>query len=321
MRRFLAYGCLLALITAFPQVSHAAWQHKVLVTTPILQPIIEELMEGLGTAESLTSGGQSPHQTSFTPSQAKALNDADVIISPDAHVAPAFEKILAQRAEKGALVIYLTDLKSVEALPYRATNPFLSSHAHRHKKDEDAHATDPHFWLDPLRVANMLPELAAKIATYWPEDAEGLKHNATSMALRLRAEVHPGITDILAAAEARHSDSSKTIPFITYHDAYQYFQKRYGLEAGYMTQRPEEYQGAKTMQQLLKKANDLHIRCILSETENHHVMRIAELSQASVVTLNPERPYTHTEVPYAPWAKNGYDRMLLAVAKAYASCL
>jgi len=279
---------------------------------------MNELMEGLGKAESLTHASQSAHQTGFTPDQAKKLHAAEVIISPDANIAPGLAKTLAKRTEEGALVIYLTKLGAVEALPYRARNPFLSAgHAHKKKSKQ----LDPHFWLDPLRVANMLPALADKIATYWPEDKAGLKRNATRIALRLRAEVHPEIMNIIAEAKQRQSDSSKTVPVMTYHDAYQYFQKRYGLESGYITQRPEEYTGAKTMQELLKTANQTHVRCLFSETKNQHAQRIAELTKASIIIVNPERAYESNEVPPAPWARNGYDRMLMAVAKAYASCL
>lgn len=299
----------------------AAWQQNVLVTTPVLQPLVAELMEGAGKAQSLTNTAQSPHQTGFTPEQLKRLNEAEVIVALDRKVAPGLSKILATREEKGALVIYLTDLKSLDSLPYRKHNPFLSAHDDEDADEEHAPATDPHFWLDPLRVAAMLPELAEKIASYWPQSKASLQRNATRLALRLRAEVHPALQNLLTEARKRRLDSSKSVPVMTYHDAYQYFQKRYGLEAGYITQRPEEFRGARTMQDILATANTTHVRCLLSETDTHHVQRIAQLAQASVVTLNPERPYTSEEVPYMPWARNGYDRMLLAVAKAYASCL
>jgi hypothetical protein len=37
--------------------------------------------------------------------------------------------------------------------------------------------------------------------------------------------------------------------------------------------------------------------------------------------LNPERSYSAGEVPVIPWAKNGYDRMLLAITKTFAECM
>lgn len=286
----------------------------MLVTTPILQPILSDLMENIGKAEALAT---SAHQTGYTPDQMERLNEAEVVIAPDKNIAPGLKKILDIFAKKGGTVIYLTDLKSAEALPYRHNNPFLESKNKKPKKP----MKDPHIWLDPLRVANLLPELAGKIADYWPSSKESLNDNANRMALRLRAEVHPAISNIIAEAKQRHSDSSNTVPVLTYHDAYQYFQKRYGLEAGYIIQRPEDYTGAKTSQELLDTSNKTRVRCILSETDNYHAQRIANLAQADVVIVNPERPYTNKEVPHAPWTKNGYDRMLLAVAKAYAECL
>ncbi|MBN8543445.1 MAG: zinc ABC transporter substrate-binding protein [Alphaproteobacteria bacterium] len=332
MNRVIAYGCFLALITLTAQASQAAWQPHVLVVAPVTEPIISEVVRGIGKTSTLLNVGQSLHHKGFTPGQITRLNAAEVIVAIDKNIAPALTKLLTERAKKGASVIYLSELDGAEPLAYRAENPFLSAgevdaHHEEHEGEEHHHhhhhkkTNDPHLWLDPLRIANLLPALTDKLGDYWPEQRANFAHNATRYALHLRAEVQPGISNIIAAAKQRQSDSSKAVPVMTYHDAYQYFQKRYGLEAGYITQRPEEYQGAKTMKQLLEKANKTHVRCIFSETSNHHVKRIAELSQADVVTLNPERPYTSNEVPFTAWASNGYERMLLMVAKAYARCL
>ncbi|MFZ4125310.1 MAG: metal ABC transporter substrate-binding protein, partial [Rickettsiales bacterium] len=274
---------------------------------------------------SLLNAGQSLHHAGFTPDQMTRLNVAEVIVAIDKKISPALTKLLAERAKKGATVIYISELKGAEPLAYRAENPFLTvgkvEENHEKHKHHHGHGIDPHLWLDPLRVANLLPALADKLGDYWPEHRADFAHNATRYALHLRAEVQPEISNIIAAAKQRQSDSSKAIPVMTYHDAYQYFQKRYGLESGFITQRPEDYQGAKTMKEILEKANKTHVRCIVSETDNYHVQRIAELAQAEVITLSPERPYEGNEVPYTPWAKNGYERMLVMVAKAYAKCL
>lgn len=324
MIRSVAYGLLLALISVIPQASQAALEPKVMVTAAVIEPIIAELVRGVGKTSALLRAGQSLHHGGFTPDQITRLNAAEVIVAIDKKMTPSLTNLLNERAKKGAKVIYISELNGAEPLPYRTKNPFLNASKVNEHHVEHAHSTktmDPHLWLDPLRVANFLPALANILGNEWPEHRAGFAHNATRYALHLRAEVQPEITNIIVAAKERQSDSSKAVPVMTYHDAYQYFQKRYKLEAGYITQRPEDYQGAKTMKHILEKANKTHVRCIFSETDNHHVQRIAELAQADVVTLNPDRPYNGNEVPYTPWAKNGYERMLLMVAKAYARCL
>jgi zinc transport system substrate-binding protein len=339
-----AYGLLFALVLLGAQASHAEWRREVLVTAEVLKPLMAELMQGAGTATALTRPGSNAHFTSLTVKQAATLAAAEVIISPDQSMAPGLRKILAARAKKGATIIYLSELKGAETLPYRRENPFLNigelathdvpqkkshrkdnhdprdrDHDHHHPRSNDT--VDPHLWLDPLRMANLMPALAEKIAEVWPEAAPAIKKNATRIALHLRAEVYPGIKNLLIEARTRNRDDSKTIPFMTYHDAYQYFQVRYGITAGYITQRPEEYLGAKTLQQLLAKAKVSEVRCLISETDSTSVKRLAELSRAQVKTLNPERSYSADEVPITPWAKNDYDRMLLAVTKTFAECM
>lgn len=337
-----AYALSFALVLLVVQASHAETRRELLVTAEVLTPVMAELMESVGKVASLTPRGSEAHLTGLTVRQARALKEARVIISPDPDLAPGLKKPLAARVRDGAVVIYLTQLSAADALPYRSHNPFLNleslsgapdehdhghdhgdDHKHEKKKSTKArpHMMDPHLWLDPLRMAALLPELAEILAQVWPEAAPSLRANATRIARHLREEVHPGITHILEEAQMRNRDDSTAIPFMTYHDAYQYFQRRYGLSLGFITQRPEEYLGAKTMQQLLAKAKISQVRCLITERETAPVVRFAKLSQAQIKPLNSDRSYDAKEVPLTPWAKNDYDRLLLAVAKTFAECL
>ncbi len=337
-----AYALSFALVLLVVQASHAETRRDLLVTAEVLTPVMAELMEGVGNVRSLTPRGSEAHLTGLTVRQARALKEAKVIISPDPDLAPGLKKHLAARMRDGAVVIYLTKLSAADALPYRSHNPFLNleslsgapdehdhghDHGDGHKKEKKKSTKakpemmDPHLWLDPLRMAALLPELAEILSQIWPEAAPSLRANATRIARHLREEVHPGITHILEEAQMRNRDDSTAIPFMTYHDAYHYFQRRYGLSLGFITQRPEEYLGAKTMQQLLAKAKVSQVRCLISERETAAVKRFAKLSQAQIKPLNSDRSYDAKEVPLSPWAKNDYDRLLLAVAKTFAECL
>jgi zinc transport system substrate-binding protein len=349
MIRHVAYAASFALVLLVAQVPQAETRREVLVTAEVLQPLLADLMQGVGTVSSLTPRGGEAHMTGLTVRQSRALRGAKVIVSPDPNLAPGLKKPLMARAREGAVVIYLTQLSAADPLPYRRKNPFLAletlsgghdmhDHGHDHAHAQEINAEhqekkgktatepapkmmDPHLWLDPLRMAALLPELAETLAQIWPEAAPTLHANAEKMAQHLITEVHPGITHLLDQARARNRDDSTAIPFMTYHDAYHYFQRRYDLTMGFITQRPEEYLGARTMQQLLTQAKVSQVRCLITERKTAPVERLADLSQAKIMLLNSDRSYSAQEVPLTPWAKNDYDRLLLAVAKTFAECL
>jgi ABC-type Zn2+ transport system substrate-binding protein/surface adhesin len=143
------------------------------------------------------------------------------------------------------------------------------------------------------------------------------------LAFHLREEVHPGIEAIIDNAPRNESMSARPhVPFITYHAAFQYFLKRYRLEEhGEVTQRPEDYLGAKTLHTSVARAGQLSINCVISETNTSLVQRIARASGAKIVPLSPEATYTNVQVPPSLWARNDYDRLLLKTAVSFAECL
>lgn len=352
-----AYGSLIAVLCIFAQVPSAvagSFAPNVVVTTEVLKPLVDEVMNGIGESNALFTGAVDPHTAALKPTQAKMLAAADVIIAPDAHYSPSLKRMLKKRKESGAIVLYLTDSDASAALPYREENPWLSAdtlkanpahnpiHANQHgKKDTHAHheehhheehhhkqphahthstnQTDPHVWLDPLRMANLMPEIAGAIAEYSPEYRKQLFANAVRMSNHLRATVTPALEKIFAQPVPRGDNT--TIPFLTSHDAYQYFHERFRIALpGYLTQRPEEYLGAKTIQALMKKAGASRVNCVIADAPTRLAKRTAELSNARLVIVNPERLYSSKEVKPERWFKNDYDRLLYAVATAFAAC-
>jgi zinc transport system substrate-binding protein len=347
-----AYGSLIAVLCIFAQVPSAgagSFTPNVVVTTEVLKPLVDAVMEGIGESNALFTGAVDPHTASLTPSQARMLAAADVIIAPDSHYSPGLKRMLKKRKEAGAIMLYLTDSDASAALPYREQNPWLSSdtlkaspahnpiHADQHgKKETHAHddaqhhehthahthstnQTDPHVWLDPLRMANLMPEIAGAIAEYSPEYRKQLFANAVRISNHLRATVTPALEKIFAQPAPRGDNT--TIPFLTSHDAYQYFHARFRIALpGYLTQRPEEYLGAQTIEALMKKAGASRVNCVIAEAPTRLAKRTAELSKAKLVIINPERLYSTKEVQPERWFKNDYDRLLYAVATAFAAC-
>ncbi|MEJ0009520.1 MAG: metal ABC transporter substrate-binding protein [Alphaproteobacteria bacterium] len=190
------------------------------------------------------------------------------------------------------------------------------------KPAKDA-TTDPHLWLDPVRMAAIAEPLASRLGQASPANAVTLHYHAEQLATHLREDVDPGVRALLARRDAHAKTANlPTIPFITYHAAYQYFLARYDIAPeGFVTQVPEDYFGAHTLDKTLRGASAVPIRCIISESDSPLVKRLAAESGARIVEQNPERSYSPQETPSLPWIQNNYDRLLASVAASFAGCL
>lgn len=337
-----------ATIAAILMVSQAAFAGglfpKVLVTVAPLQPYVDEIMRGYGKSENLLRPGQDPHSFALAPSQAKALDEADIIIVPDLGMSPFLKRTLAGKPH--IKVIELSALQGAEPLPYPAHNPWLEQlkatakqlrnekakpkkdddDEHEHttkKKDEPTIRNDPHLWLDPERMAAIAPAVAAGIAERAPEEKVTLANNAQLLARHLRRDVIPPLRALLGKpVRTTNGMEQPEIPFITYHAAYQYFLGRFGLEyTGEITARPEETMGARSMITLLDGAQKIRIRCLIGEQQGVLMSRVAEASGAKMVFLNPEQLVAARDVDALDWMKNDYDRLLYQTAKTFAGCL
>lgn len=302
-------------IMCFAQAASAGTVHaKVVVVHPPLFPLVVDIMRGSGSPELLLKPGQDSHHFQLSPSQAGMLANADIIIIADRGLSPSLTKSIQARVDKGATLIALTELRGADALPYRTQNHFTAA------SESKTGFIDPHLWLDPIRMAAVVGSLAARMGqTNMAYDAT-YRTNAEMLSLHLRNEVDNGVRTILQAHKA--SSTKDMIAYITYHDAYQYFEKRYGLAPqGYLTQRPEEYIGAKAMKSLMEAARKTRVRCLIAESHSPLAKRFSIYTQSKTVILSPERLYSAKDAPSASWVRNDYDRLLAKTAHAFSDCI
>ncbi len=148
--------------------------------------------------ETLTSPGVEPHDVELTP-QAVA----------DAHAAD--------------LVIYSSGLQLAVD---QAVDSQASNHAYDVNEAADlsittAEGVDPHFWLDPDRLADVSQAIADQLAELDPANAQSYQDNAETLIADL-ATLDEEFTTGLATCESTD--------VVTTHDAFGYLAQRYGLE-------------------------------------------------------------------------------------------
>jgi len=181
--------------------------------------LVARVMGELGTPQLLVEPGASPHGYALRPSQAAGLQRADLVVMVGHELTPWLEGPVAQLAA-GAVVMELLDTQGTTVLSAREVAAFEPDDHHEHDHDHAHEGADPHAWLDPQNAVAWLDSIADALADLDPANAETYRENAA------------GGSAEIAAAQADAADRLAPLaerPFVVFHDAFQYFEARFGL--------------------------------------------------------------------------------------------
>ena len=302
---------------------------NVTVTIKPIHALVAQVMEGVGTPALLITGASSPHTYALKPSDAKALYASDVVFRVSEAVEPFTGRIVKALPEN-VRVVTLSEAPGVEQLDVRSGDTF-EAHGHGQDTHDDHHdhgaeaggshdeaseehhhdehaAHDGHVWLDPANARHMVAEIARVLSEVSPQNAQRFKENAARASAGI-AELEKSITAELAPIKGR--------PFVVFHDAYQYFEHRFGLTAvGSITVSPEVQPSAKRLTEIRRKIAALDARCVFAEPrfQPNLVNAVIEGTQAHSGTLDPEG----TMIDPGPEA---YATLIKNLAAGLRSCL
>jgi zinc transport system substrate-binding protein len=249
----------------------------VVVTIPPIHSLAAAVMQGTGEPLLLVKGASSEHTYALRPSDARALSKADMVVRVSEHLETFLNKPIASLSER-AVVVTLAEAPGMTLLPPReggafeahhhetagqaATQPTAGDHhrsAGEEHADHEEDAYDPHFWLDTGNAALIVGQLAEAFGKARPEDAATFQANAARLKQKLSAldaELKASLSGMAAAR------------FIVFHDAYQYFEKRYGLAAaGSITVSPDRQPGAARLTAIRAKITEAKSACVFSEPQ------------------------------------------------------
>lgn len=263
---------------------------NVVASTKPVHSLVSAVMAGVGEPGLIVKGAASPHTYSLRPSDAAALENADIVFWTG-HGLELFLGDALETLSTKAQTVELAESEGIELLPMREGGAF-EAHSHGdedHGHDEGDHdhdhaheEGDMHFWLDPENAKLMVAEIARVLSAADPENAAVYGANAETEIAALGA-LETEIAATLAGV--------KQTPFVVFHDAYQYFENRFGLDvAGTITVSPETMPGAARIDQLRSKVSELGATCVFAEPnfEPTIVRTIVEGTQARAGVLDPE---------------------------------
>jgi zinc transport system substrate-binding protein len=276
----------LALVTAAVLLlapAAAAEPPKVLVTIKPLHSLVAGVMAGVGTPRLLIQGAGSPHSYQMRPSDARALAAADLVFWAGEGLEAFLGRPLAALAV-GARVVELAEVPGLNLLRPREGGVW---EADGHEGEEPAHGharedgRDMHFWLDPGNATAMADAIAVALAETDAGNAARYRTNAEALKGRLAT-----LDGELKASLAPIGDR----PYIVFHDAYQYFERRYRLSpAGAITVSPEVAPGVARIAEIRQKIKRSGAACVFAEPQfEPKLARLAvEGTGARVAELDP----------------------------------
>ena len=283
---------------------------KVVVTLKPVHALVSGVMEGVGEPRLLVPPAASEHSFSLKPSDAKALQAADLVFWIGERLESFMAKPLAALAAD-ARIVALSRAPGVALLAHReggAWEAHEEPHGHAHGNAESDRESDMHVWLDPGNAARMGDAIAAALAAADPANEGRYRANASALQARLAA-LHVELRAAFAPVASQ--------PFVVFHDAYQYLERRYGLNAvGSVTVSPERKPSARRLHEIRRKIVELDAACVFSEPQFDAalVRAVADGTQARTAALD------HLGIDSPPGA-DGYFHMMRGLAGALAGCL
>ena len=248
---------LTALLLFFAPAAHAAPQ--VVASIYPVHSLVSGVMEGVGEPLLLVRGAASPHDYALKPSDAKALANADALF----WIGPQLETFLIRplaTVKKGAAVVALAKAPGIALKENREGGAWeTDDHSHGKEAKHDEDETDMHVWLDPVNAQAMVAAIAETLAAKDPPNAAIYRANGAKVTARLAS---------LNTALAAKLKPVAGVPYVVFHDAYQYFDTRYGLNAiGSVTVSPERQPSAARLRAIRAKIVSLKVRCVFGEPQ------------------------------------------------------
>ena len=268
---------ILSILSLFIIFSPAKADIKVVASIKPIHSLASYLMDGVGKPDLIVDGYASPHGFAMKPSHGKMLQNANLIFWVGEDLESFLEKPLKSIAKK-AEKIELMEIKGLNKLEFRERNIFEGhdDHGHDEHKKEDEHKEhghkedkhddhhehahgehDPHIWLDPMNAKVILKEMA-----------EHLIENDQENASTYKANLKKALKDLDKLTKKVKSELNKDFKSIVFHDAYQYFEKRFDVNVlGAFTVNTDVLPGAEQLSEIREIIEHDKVSCVFSEPQ------------------------------------------------------
>ena len=267
-----------------------ASETKGVITT--IQPInalVNAVIGNTGGSTLLIPSEVSPHEFKLKPSDVKTLQDGNIIFYISNHLESSITKVF-KNLPKNIKIVNLMEETGINHLAIR-DNEAWERHDHhddhdKHAKKDDDHddhekEDDVHIWLDPDNAIKIIQKVNKELSLLFPENSQIYNKNATNITNKI-TELKSELKEELL--------SIKDKPYIVFHDAYQYFEKVFGLNAvGSIALEDDVATSPKQISYIRNKIIKSNVSCVFQEPQfdNKLVKTVVEGTDAKIGTLDP----------------------------------
>ena len=280
---------------------------KVTVDIAPVHSLVSKIMNGVGKPDLIIPAGASPHEYQLKPSNAKSLEDADIVFWIGEDLTPWLEKGLSSLAQDSSITALL-GVDGIELLSFRE-GALFEAHDHDDHDDHDDHGKkkhddhddhddhgkkkhddhddhahgdhDPHAWLSPQIAKVWLNVIAAKLSEADPDNAGKYFSNA---------KLARDNMDSLVSEVNSILDPIRDKKFVVFHDAYQYFEKDFGISAsGAISLGDASDPSPARLAEIRKRVVDEAVECVLAEPQYKQglVKAVVEGTNANTAVIDP----------------------------------
>jgi zinc transport system substrate-binding protein len=324
MKRRSSIWLICTLLAATSVVIDARADADVVVSIKPIHSLVAAVMRGAGEPHLIIDGVGSPHTYNLKPSDAAALEGADAVFWIG-HDLETFLQTSLTTLAPGAQVVELSQTHGLSLLENREAGLWLpeatADHDHDHDEAAEAEASSSdhehghehgrfnmHLWLDPHNASAMAAAIVDTLISIDPDNGDLYTQNGIAVSERL-TELDTELSLLLAPIVE--------VPFIVFHDAYQYLEQRYGLHAvGSVTVSPDRQPGADRLRELQNIVRTSGAVCAFVEPQFKPALVdvVVEGSSTRTAALDPLGAALH-EGPEL------YFELMRANAKALSTCL
>lgn len=213
-------------VGAAPAGAVAADAPAIVVTTPILGAVVQDLVGESGSVTILMEPGVDPHEWSPSAREIALLFDADLVVANGLGLEEGLADALEETEASGIPVVHATDWVTVReaggddhGTEVAADGSPEPSDEHGHEHEHEHAGGDPHFWTDPIAMQGVVGAIADALAVAGVDVTDGRDRIAAELA-DVDAEIGARIA---AIPEERRR-------IVTGHESLGYFADRYGIE-------------------------------------------------------------------------------------------
>ena len=265
----------------------ASAQVSIATTVRPLQLIAESIVGESGTVTSIVGRQDSPHQFVLTPSDRLAIASADLLI----WIGPELEVYLAD---------FLNDESRSGSIITVLENPALTIH----KINDEI---DAHFWLNSDNGIALAKEIKDRLIEIDQAQAAQYQSRFESFV----AEIETTNRDLTERFSTSHNN------YLVYHNAYQYFERQFGLQHSVaLLADPETQPGIQHILRTRELVENSMPNCLLVEPESSMELVTTLTDGMDIRTVSVD----HLGYDVLP-SDNPYRQLLLQVAESFESCI